>query len=552
MTSRHAATSLKTSVVSYPRGASRLLVAALAAAVVAAAVPAETRQAAPPTTKASDDVLVVAAPAPARPVVLPGATTLDPLRVLRVRAPFAPAEVTEVGKSKVGDRVKKGDVLAVLSSVDVGSKKNDLYDALERLKLDEVILDRIEKARGSVPEVLLLNTRRNIVADRQAVARAENALRNLKILEEDIQAVRKEAGKAGVGPAKGDKKARDEEREKLRQERLKRWGRVELKAPRDAVLVERNVSPHEIFIDAKTDLFTLARLDRLGVIANAPEDYAAKLRALPEDKRCWTVKTAGAPAGGVQGRIETIGSLVDPREHTVLLRGTIDNAGGLLRAGQFVTCTIQVPPPGGVVEVPLGAVVQAGRYSIVFVQPDPDRPRYVPRRVQVTHRFDKTAFVRATPIAQDDRLTAAEGEQGLQPVEPLRPGERVAKNAALRLQAALLAPEARPAAANAKARLGAAQAVYKGLLARRRSDPNFQASLERLYHWSLRWGAAQAEGGTKKDRLAAAEAHLARMRELENQTREQRKKGMAAAYEVSEAEFFRLAAENRLGALKKE
>ena len=86
--------------------------------------------------------------------------SLDPTRLDRIRARFAPARVVELAKSGItrprpdkpstaklrpGDRVSKGDLLGVFYSVDVGSKKNDLLDALVQLELDQKILDDAEK-----------------------------------------------------------------------------------------------------------------------------------------------------------------------------------------------------------------------------------------------------------------------------------------------------------------------------------------------------------------------------------------------------------------------
>jgi hypothetical protein len=108
------------------------------------------------------------------------------------------------------------------------------------------------------------------------------------------------------------------------------------------------------------------------------------------------------------------------------------------------------------------------------------------------------------------------------------------------------------AAANARARMEAAQKVYKGLLARWAIDPNLQPAVyEHLYRWSCRWMEAQAESGTKKDRLTAAEAHLARMRDLEKTARKLLKEGLGAPYEVSAIEFYRLDAEKRLQTIRK-
>ncbi len=121
-----------------------------------------------------DQIAVAEKPTRTRPLVMPGSTALDPARLIRVRVRFAPAEVVEIGKIddphgspgnipplrrelQAGDPVKKGDLLAVLFSVDVGNKKNDLFDALSQLRLDEEVLKRAEAHSAAVPEVFLLN-----------------------------------------------------------------------------------------------------------------------------------------------------------------------------------------------------------------------------------------------------------------------------------------------------------------------------------------------------------------------------------------------------------
>ena len=164
-----------------------------------------------------DQIAVAERPSRTRPLVMPGSTALDPARLIRVRVRFAPAEVVEIGKIddphsspgnipplrrdlQVGDPVKKGDLLAVLFSVDVGNKKNDLFDALSQLRLDEEVLKRAEARSAAVPEVFLLNARRNVQADINAVNRAENTLKTWAIPEEDIQAVRDEVKKLSRRP----------------------------------------------------------------------------------------------------------------------------------------------------------------------------------------------------------------------------------------------------------------------------------------------------------------------------------------------------------------
>ena len=98
-----------------------------------------------------------------------------------------------------------------------------------------------------------------------------------------------------------------------------------------------------------------------------------------------------------------------------------------------------------------------GRQSLVFVQPDAAKHQFTMRRVQVTHRFERTVFVRDTPIPKEEQLTAQEAEEGLLPKEPLRPGERVLLAGSVELKAALLSTssrdrQAKPAERLAKAR----------------------------------------------------------------------------------------------------
>ena len=100
--------------------------------------------------------------------------------------------------------------------------------------------------------------------------------------------------------------------------------------------------------------------------------------------------------------------------------------------------------------------------------------------------------------------------------------------------------------ANAKARLVAAQTVYKGMLARWKKGPGLGEAgsndfAEKIYRWSVRWRQAQADAGGKQ--ADAAQGHLARMRELERITREQHKRGVVAVIDVTAVEFFRLEAE---------
>jgi cobalt-zinc-cadmium efflux system membrane fusion protein len=402
-------------------------------------VPQEVRTALGIRKGKAEQVTAARLPTRTRPLVLSGSTALDPNRLMRIRARFAPAEVVSIGEVadfslpspqgtqyrplRSGDWVRKGQVLGVFYSVDVGSKKNDLIDALVQLRLDEEILGRAEKHSFSVPEAFILNARRNAEADRNAIDRALNTLKVWGIPREDLDAVYAEAEKISKNKGKRDRT------------RAEQWARVELKAPGDGIIVERNVTQHEMVVDNTVNLFQIAKVDRLTVLANAPEDDLPTLLSLSPDRKRWTVRTVGAsPQEGIAGTIDEISYLIDVNQHNAVIKGHIDNPRLALRGGQFVSCTIDLPPPDDVVEVPVGAVVDDGRQCVVFVQPDPARPLFTLRRVEVTHRFEKTLFVRSRPFAKAEELTPEDQEFGLLPREPLREGQRVLTTGVLELK----------------------------------------------------------------------------------------------------------------------
>ena len=102
---------------------------------------------------------------------------------------------TEYRELRTGDSVSKGDLLGVFYSVDVGSKKNDLLQALVQLELDQAILDRVEKNRVAIPEVMYLTYIRSVQGDRTEINRALNNLKLWDIPQDEIDALQAEAKK---------------------------------------------------------------------------------------------------------------------------------------------------------------------------------------------------------------------------------------------------------------------------------------------------------------------------------------------------------------------
>ena len=157
-----------------------------------------------------DSVAEAHKPTSMRPLVLPGSTDFNPGRLARIRARFAQQGssqlgqvhefVRQTGRTEIrdlrpGDTVSKGQLLGVFYSVDVGSKKNDLLEALVQLELDQKILDEAEKHAEAVPKVFMLIYDRAVQGDRTEINRALNNLKLWEIPQEEIDSLHAEARK---------------------------------------------------------------------------------------------------------------------------------------------------------------------------------------------------------------------------------------------------------------------------------------------------------------------------------------------------------------------
>ncbi len=399
-------------------------------------VPEETRWSLGIRKGGVDQLVTVAAPTEARPLVMSGSTALDPGKIRRIRIRFTPAEVVQIGQLdeyddegrtmsrevRSGDHVRKGDLLAVFYSEIVGGMKSNLVDNLSQLKVDQELLDASQRAydKGAIPLLDLNAAQRNVEHDYAAIGSAEQTLRTWGVPEEDIDALLKEAEEL---IKQGRKRDRSPEHLK---EQLRRWAKVELRATADGIIIERNLSLNDVVVDNTLNLFQITPVDSMQVVANASEDDLPALHQLGTAMRRWVIRTAGAP-DGIPGRFSDVGYIIDVNQHSAVVKGYIPNKDLELRSGQLVTATVQLPPPENVVEVPNSALADDGKQVVVFVQTGDQPGTYTMRRVQVVRRYDQTVFVRSRFAngLDEQPLTPAEKEQGLLPRHTLKPGDKV-------------------------------------------------------------------------------------------------------------------------------
>jgi membrane fusion protein, heavy metal efflux system len=345
---------------------------------------------------------------PDKPVTLPpflGCLALDNDLLTRIHSRFAgevvsvspiddPGAVPSRRPLRVGDVVHENQLLAVVWCKDLGEKKSELVDALSHLRTDEDTLRRLEalyKENGT-SERSLREQERNVEADRIAAERAERTLRSWRLTDKEIDEIRDEADR--IRQRKSSKTPPGD------------WAKVEVRAWQSGEILEKNITIGDI-VDTTMDLFKIGNLSRLAVWAHVYEEDLALLKDIGKLAPL-SISLPSRHGVEFRGELEQIGAVIDPNQHTALVKGHVDNASGELKIGQFVTVTVQLKPREGEVVVPTDALVEDGQESVVFVQPNENEPRFVRRSVRVVRRFHDTVYLKqGSGVSPKDRVVTS-------------------------------------------------------------------------------------------------------------------------------------------------
>ncbi|OYV82137.1 MAG: hypothetical protein B7Z73_17340, partial [Planctomycetia bacterium 21-64-5] len=357
----------------------------------------------------------------------PGYLLVDPNSLVPIHSRF-PGQVVLLGQTeeidsqgkrhprplRFGDNVKAEQLLAIVWSTDIGQKKSELVDALSKRALDETIFNSLQRAGpGAVPQIRLEEARRNVEADKIQVNSAKRTLASWRLSEDEIEEVVEEA-----------RQLRDDRQQTAA---AKTWSELQIRAPRDGVILEKNVNVGEV-VDTNDNLFKIADLSSIQVLAYVYEEDLPGLEQLQPDQRRWEIDLKSDPNDRPRpGKFSLIGNVIDQTMRTAPIVGWLDNHDHTLRVNQFVTATVGLPADPSMVKLPASALIEEGSTAAVFVETNPDIHEVTRRIVAVTRRGEKMVFVRAEP----------NDEEGKDGALPLHVGERVVMSGALELDSEL-------------------------------------------------------------------------------------------------------------------
>jgi cobalt-zinc-cadmium efflux system membrane fusion protein len=262
----------------------------------------------------------------ARAVEVVGRVGYDQNRLAQLTA-RGEALVLEV-KVDVGDDVKAGQPLAVLTSASVGGNQAQLGSAKARVQAARAALAREEALveRG-------ISARKDV----------EEARRELAAAEAEGDAARAALAASGGGSGSG--------------------GRYVLTAPFAGTVVARDaVAGRSVAADRV--LLEVADLSRMWAELDVPEVDAAAVRPGQRVR----IRLEALRGAAREGTIARVGSSVDPASRTVRARVELPNADRALKAGLLLRATIDVSDAHDAVLVPRDAVQRADGHSLVFVR----------------------------------------------------------------------------------------------------------------------------------------------------------------------------------------
>jgi membrane fusion protein, heavy metal efflux system len=246
--------------------------------------------------------------------------------------------------AKVGERVDKGKTLFTIDSPDLIQAESTLIAAAGVLDLTSRTLARLQ---------MLYETRAIAQKD------LEQAMSDHQTAEGALRASRDAVRLFGKTDAEIDRIVADRRVD----------GTLVVNSPIAGLVTARNAAPGLLVQPGNPPApYSVADTSTMWMLANVPEIDTPAFHVGQEVK----VRVAAYPDRMFEGKITTVGAMVDPNTRRVLLRSEVEDPNFELRSGMFANFTIRVGDPAHSLAVPFNGVVREGdRTMTVWVAKDP-------------------------------------------------------------------------------------------------------------------------------------------------------------------------------------
>lgn len=259
--------------------------------------------------------------------------------------PRIPGRIVKVN-SNLGDRVKPGQTLAMLDSIELGEARSSYLQASSEAEVAQSNFERAQRlnADNIIPEKDYLRARAEHKKARAALRAADDKLRMM-----------------GVDPDK-------------------HFGSVfPLSAPFSGTIIEKKAVLGEL-AQPDASLFTVADLSTLWIESDLFEKDLGKVRVGAQA----AVTVSAYPGVIFKGRLTYISNTMNKETRTIKARVEVPNRDGRLKPEMFATAAINTTGTGTkALAVPEDAVLLMQGLPTVFVA---ERDGFEPRAVEVGER----------------------------------------------------------------------------------------------------------------------------------------------------------------------
>jgi RND family efflux transporter MFP subunit len=287
-------------------------------------------------------------------------------------------------EKQLGDPVKKGELLALVDSADVGKAKAAYLTARAVLDSKETILASLRTSTNVPPrsvveaEAAAREARANLYSARQGLANLGLPLPSAedeKLTDESLTA---RLLLLGVP----DAKRRELEARAAATGETLTANLLPLFSPLDGVVTKRTGVVGET-VAALAPVYEVGDPTKVHVFLDVRQEDMPRV-AVGQWLTFWL--EGGADVPPVDGEIDWIAPTVDEKTRTVRARGRVTNPSGVLKSGAFGGGTIVVDGPRPGLVVPREAVHWEGCKYVVFAKRTADGTTYFPLKVTLGAR----------------------------------------------------------------------------------------------------------------------------------------------------------------------
>ncbi|MCA9468393.1 MAG: efflux RND transporter periplasmic adaptor subunit [Nitrospira sp.] len=248
--------------------------------------------------------------------------------------------------AELGDLVKPGDTLALLDSIELGSKKSGFRQARTTLLVNKANYEREKRLfeQQISSEKDFLDAKGAYQQSWASYQAAFEALELVGLSHQDIEAII--ARKGGHHPL----------------------STFSLTASQKGTIIERHITPGELITPADKP-FTIADLSTVWILLDIFEKDLANVR-VGADVR---IAVDAYPGETFRGTVVYLSNILDSDTRTVEARVEVPNRDGRLRPGMFARSSIADSGSQGsqVLRIPLDAVQHIEEQPVAFVEEKP-------------------------------------------------------------------------------------------------------------------------------------------------------------------------------------